>query len=74
MGTLAGALRPLASAALWVSGWFPELPKLEDWPRLSCSTCQSIFLSGLKNPLVTRLGVPKNCTFMPHPLAPITNQ
>ena len=31
MGTLAGALRPLASAALWVSGLFPELPNLEDF-------------------------------------------
>lgn len=31
-----GPWDPLASAALWVSGLSPELPKLEDWPGLAC--------------------------------------
>ena len=58
---------PLASGALWVSGLFPELPKPWDRPGLSCSACQSSFLSCLKNPLVNRLGGPKDYTFTPHP-------
>lgn len=67
MGTLAGALRPLASAALWVSGLFPELPNLEDWPGQSCSTCQSIFLWP-QEPLGYQAGCPQELHFYAPPL------